>query len=92
MGKYKTKAIQADLGMFMHNQAYSGIIQAYTDAQRTLCNPGTFRTLALSKLAACSEPWYIQNPNPGLFRNPVYPEPWLIQNQRHIQNPGYIQN
>ena len=30
MGKYKAKAIQTDLGTFGHNQAYTGIIQAYS--------------------------------------------------------------
>ena len=30
MGKCKTEAIQTDLGIFRHNQAYSGIIQAYS--------------------------------------------------------------
>ena len=29
MGKCKTKAIQAYLGTFRHNQVYPGIIQAY---------------------------------------------------------------
>ena len=26
--------------------------------------------------------------NPGIFRTVVYPEPWHIQNQKHMQNPG----
>ena len=26
--------------------------------------------------------------NPVVFRIVVYPEPWHIQNQKHIQNPG----
>ena len=30
MGKCKAKAIQTDLGTTRHNQAYPGIIQAYT--------------------------------------------------------------
>ena len=63
MGKCKTKAIQTDLGTFRHNQAYPGIIQAYSGIFKTLCNPGIFRTV-------------------------VYPEPWHIQNQKHMQNPG----
>ena len=58
MGKCKTKAIQADLGVFTfphieiylqvfrHNQTYSGIIQAYSGIFRTLCNPSIIRTLA----------------------------------------------
>ena len=46
MGKCKTKAIQTDLGTFRHNQAYPGIIQAYSKPCVTL---------------AYSKPWYIQN-------------------------------
>ena len=45
MGKCKTKAIHTDLGIFRDNQAYLGIIQAYSDKSRTLCNPGIFRTV-----------------------------------------------
>ena len=26
--------------------------------------------------------------NPGIFRTVIYPEPWHIQNQNHIQIPG----
>ena len=63
MGECKTKAIQTNIGTFRHNQAYPGIIQAYSGIFKTLCNPGIFRTV-------------------------VYPEPWHIQNQKHIQNPG----
>ena len=36
MGKCKTKAIQTDLGIFRHNQAYPGIIQAYSKLCVTL--------------------------------------------------------
>ena len=73
MEKYKTKIIQADLGIFTHIHAYSdifkhkqtypGIITTYSDMFRTLCNPGIFRTL-------------------------VYCEYQYIQNQKHIQNRG----
>ena len=45
MGKRKTKAIQADLGIFRHKQAYPGIIQAYSGILRALCNCGIFRTV-----------------------------------------------
>ena len=45
MGKCKTKAIQIDLGIIRHNQAYPGIILAYSGISRTLCNPGVFRTV-----------------------------------------------
>ena len=30
MSKFKTKAIQTDLGTFRHTQSYPGIIQAYS--------------------------------------------------------------
>ena len=36
MGKCKTKAIQTDLATFRHNQAYPGIIQAYSKPCVTL--------------------------------------------------------
>ena len=45
MDKCKTKAIQADLSPFRHNQAYLGIIQVYSGTFKTLCNPGIFRTV-----------------------------------------------
>ena len=87
MEKWKTEAIQADLGIFTyipaysdisrHNQANSGIIQVYSEPCVTL---------------AYYELWYIQNPGifktRGIFRALVYPKPWHIQNQRHIQKPG----
>ena len=50
MGKCKTKAIQTDLGTFIYNQVYPGIIQAYSGTFKTLCNPGIFRTVV------CLEP------------------------------------
>ena len=75
MGKCKTKAIQTDLGLFRHNQAYPGIIQAYSGIFSTLCKPGN---LGL---------WYIQNPDifrtRSIFRTPVYSERWHIQNSGH---------
>ena len=61
MGKCKTKAIQTDLGTFRHNQAYPGIVQAYSKACVTL---------------AYKEPRYIQNPNifkiTNIFRTLAY--------------------
>ena len=76
MGKCKTKAIQANLGTFRHNQTYPKIIQAYLEACLTL----TYLKL-----------WYIQNPNVlrtrTIFRTLLYSEHWHIQNLRHIQNP-----
>ena len=54
MGKYKTKAIQTDLGIFTHILAYSTRhIQEYPDILRTLCNPDIFTTLVYSY----SKPW-----------------------------------
>ena len=69
MGKYKTKAIQADLGILTHIPAYSDIsrhiqrdiirhIQVYSESCVTL---------------TYSEPWQIQNQthiqNLGILRN-----------------------
>ena len=76
IGKCKTKTIQTDLGTFTHNQAYPGIIQAYS---------GIFKTMLYPEPEAYSESWHIHNP--GIFRTPAYSEPWHIQNPRHIQNP-----
>ena len=45
MVKCKTKPIQTDLGSFRRNQAYPGIVQAYSGISRTLCNPAIFRTV-----------------------------------------------
>ena len=45
MVKCKTKDIQAGKGTFRHNQAYPGIIQAYSDIFKTQCNPGIFKTV-----------------------------------------------
>ena len=57
-GKCKTKAIQADLGIFTflhiqiylqifrNNQTYLGIIQVYSGVFRILRNPSIIRTLA----------------------------------------------
>ena len=67
MGKCKIKAIQTDLGTFRHNQAYPGIIQAYS-------KPCVILTYL--------EPWYIQNPNifkiRNIFRTLVDSDPWYI--------------
>ena len=57
MRKCKTKTIQADLGIFKHSQAYSGIIQAYSEPCETLeystiwfyQNLGIFRTWGIFK-------------------------------------------
>ena len=81
MVKSKVKAIQADLGIFMHIPAYSDKI---TDIQEL------FRYIqAYSKpcvTLTCLERWYIWNPGTfrirSIFRIVVYSKPW------HIQNPG----
>ena len=61
IGKCKTKTIQTDLGTFTHNQAYPGIIQAYS---------GIFKTMLYPEPEAYSESWHIHNP--GIFRTPAY--------------------
>ena len=74
MGKCKTKAIQIDLGIIRHNQAYAGIILAFSEPCLT---------------PACLELWYMQNPefifrkhiqNPGIFTTLVYSEPRYLHN------------
>ena len=82
MKKFKTKAIQADEGIFTHILAYSNIFKHKQSIGifRTLCNPGIFRTLAYTEQKAYSESWYIENR--GIFRTLVYSETW------HTQNPG----
>ena len=45
MGECKTKAIQTNIGTFRHNQAYPGIIQAYSGIFGTLPSPDIFKTL-----------------------------------------------
>ena len=74
MGKCKTKAIQAYLGIFTHVLAYSGIFRhnrAYLGTLKAYSEPCV--TLA------CSEPSYIQNPGifriRGIFKTLVYSEP-----------------
>ena len=62
MVKCKTKAIQTDVVPYRHDQAYPGIIQAYSGIFRTLCYP------AYLKL------WYIQNPDKFKTRSNVYNE------------------
>ena len=81
MKKFKTKAIQADKGIFTHILAYSDIFKhkQSTGIFRSFCNPGIFRTLVYAEQKTYSEPWYIENH--GIFRTLVYSEPW------HIQNP-----
>ena len=68
MGKCKTNAIQTDLYTFRHNQAYPGIIQAYSKPCATLAylEPGISRTVTYSKSETYSEPRYIQNS--GIFK------------------------
>ena len=76
MRKYKTKAIQADLGVFTH-------ILASSDISRHI-HPDVIRHIqAYSEpwvMLTFSEPWYIQNPDKfrttGIFRTTlVYSEP-----------------
>ena len=78
MGECKTKAIQTNLGTFMHNQTNPGIIQTHSGIFRTLCYLDIFKTVV------CPEPWHIQNQkhiqNPGIFTTLVHSEPHYIQN------------
>ena len=73
MKKFKTKAIQADEGIFTHILAYSNIFKHKQSIGifRTLCNPGIFRTLAYTEQKP--ELWYIQKPD--IFRTLAYSKP-----------------
>ena len=51
MGKCKAKSIQTYLDIFRHNQAYTGIIQAYSGILKPCVNLAYF------------EPWHNQNPD-----------------------------
>ena len=72
MEKFKTKAIQADGGIFTHILAYSDILKHKQSIGifRTLCNTGIFRTLVYTEQKAYSEPRYIENR--GILRTLVY--------------------
>ena len=61
MGTFKTKAIQADLGIFTHIPAYSSIfiIRLIQELFRHIQN--------------FVKPWHVQNP--GMFRTLAYSEP-----------------
>ena len=58
MKKFKTKAIQADEGIFTHILAYSDIFKNTQSISifRSLCNPDIFRTLVHTEQKAYSEP------------------------------------
>ena len=56
MGERKAKAIQTNLVTFRHNQAYPGIIQAYSGIFRTLCYPDIFWNCGISRTLTYSEP------------------------------------
>ena len=58
MKKFKTKAIQADEGIFTNIVAYSDIFKHMQSIGifRTLCNSGIFGTLVYTEQKAYSEP------------------------------------
>ena len=69
MGKYKTKATQADLGIFVH-------ITAYLDRSRHIQSDIIRHIQVYSEPCVTltySEQWLIQNP--GLFITLAYSEP-----------------
>ena len=57
MKKFKTKAIQADEGIFAHILAYSNIFKHKQSIGifRTLCNRGIFRNVVYTEQKAYSE-------------------------------------
>ena len=103
MGKCKTKAIDADLGIlrhilaysdiFRHNQAYSGIFRNYSGLFWALCNPDIFRILVYSESSHIQDQSHIQNPciSKVLAHSEIetYSESWALQNPRIIRT-GFI--
>ena len=70
--KQNTRRIQAYPSISRHNQAYSTIIQAYSEPCVT---------------QALSEPWSLGNLDLFRTRL-IFRTPWHIQNQKHNQNPS----
>ena len=89
----KVKAIQGDVGIFMHIKAYSDIFkhkrkysQAHSEHSVTLAysvpkaysEPCFIQKPDIFRTLVYSETWYIQSPD--IFRTLLYSEPWYIQN------------
>ena len=75
MGKCKVKAVQAYSRIFGHIQTYSGIIRYIQELSR--------------HIQAFSEPCIAQTYlEPWQNLESRTQDPWHIQNQTHIQNPG----
>ena len=75
--KCKTKAIHKDLAIFTLTPVYLGICRHVQGYSGIFKNySGVFRTLR----------------NPTIFRNLIYSEPLLIQNQKHNQKPFILRN
>ena len=94
----KTKAIQADLGIFIHIHTYSSIFR-HINAQPGIFRnyPGIFRTLfkyAYSEHCPIQNWRHIQNPSilrtRGIFRTLVYAEFWHIQNSDILRTKGIL--
>ena len=88
MDKCKTKVIQTDIGIFRHNQVYPGIIQAYSDIFKALCNPGSiFRAVVYLETLHLQKQRHVQNP--ALFVTLVYSEPLNIQMLPYSKSEAY---
>ena len=76
-GKCKTKAIHKDLAICTLTPVYLGIFRHVEGYSGISKNySGVFRTLR----------------NPSIFRNLIYSQPLLIQNQKHNQKPVILRN
>ena len=78
MGECKAKPIQTNLGTFMHNKTYSGIILAYSGIFRNLYYPEIFKTVAYPVLLHLQNQNHIQNLS--IFTTLLHSEPHYIQN------------
>ena len=77
MGECKAKPIQTNLGTFMHNKTYSGIILAYSGIFRNLYYPEIFKTVAYPVLLHLQNQNHIQNLS--IFTTLLHSEPHYIQ-------------
>ena len=87
MVKWKTKAIQTEIGIFRHNQVYPGIIQDYSGISKTLCNSGISRTVVFT------EPLHIQNQQhiqyPGISQPGDIKKPSIFRTLEYSKSDAY---
>ena len=87
MGKYKTKVIQANLGILTHIPTYSEpcVTLRYSEPLQ-IQNQMRIQNLSRFRALVCSKPWHILNQryidDPDIFRTQTYLEPKYIQSPK----------